>query len=264
MKSVKKPDRLKLSLLQVPGNDHCPLKSLELIENMLKNYKRSQIDIFILPEMWPSGFDLQKYREQEPKYQDLVFRLKEIARKKSAYFLGSLPQKRGNKIYNTALLINPRGEAQTKYHKMHLFTLQQEEKNFVAGHQIQTCAIKGVKCGLSICYDLRFPEMFRSLVLKRKAKVIFVLAAWPKSRLDHWQLLLRARAIENQVFVVAVNKVGKDPRGLDFAGYSQVIDPWGQVIASLGSKQAILDQVIEISLVDEIRKKYPFLQDSRF
>jgi omega-amidase len=130
-----------------------------------------------------------------------------------------------------------------------------------AGQSTNTFELDGITCGGVICYDLRFPEWIRTHVLKG-AKILFIPAEWPAKRIDHWQLLLQARAIENQCFIVAVNRVGSDP-GNDFNGHSMVIAPWGELLISGQTDEGIYYAELNLQEVDTVRKTIPIFQDRR-
>ncbi len=174
------------------------------------------------------------------------------------------------KVYNTSYLFGPTGDVITKYRKIHLFDVvtpdgqaYRESDHFLAGDACVTADVAGTRCGLSICYDLRFPELYRTLV-GEGAKVLFVPAAFTLSTgKDHWLALLRARAIENQCFVIAPAQWGKHPGGRQTFGKSAIIDPWGEVIACASEGVGIAVADLDFSYLDSVRTNLPALRHRR-
>ena len=178
-----------------------------------------------------------------------------------ALIAGSIPLFLDGKVHNTSVVINKNGEIIYLYSKMHLFGMFKEERFFAAGDTYEPFVLDGVACGASICYDLRFPELYRRLALKG-AKVIFVPAEWPEARGDVWRLLLQARAVENQTYICGVNCVGtfKDDT---FYGHSMIVAPNGKILVEGGSEEEILRGEIDLGLIENLRKKLNALDDVR-
>jgi predicted amidohydrolase len=163
--------------------------------------------------------------------------------------------------YNTSVLIDRRGRILARYRKIHLFSYHSKEKrSLVAGKDVVTTPIELGIIGFSICYDLRFPELYRALV-KEGAEIIVCPAAWPYPRRDHWITLNRARAIEAQCYFVGCNQVGAPTPTTTLAGCSMITDPLGQVMATAGHAEAIIESVIDTTLVRKTREEYSFLND---
>lgn len=175
-----------------------------------------------------------------------------------------------DRVYNTSVLIDDTGDIIAKYKKTHLFDIEidgeveyQESANVAPGDQIVTAETDLTTFGLSICYDLRFPEYYRALT-RAGAKVIFVPAAFTlQTGKDHWQPLLRARAIENQVYVIAPGQIGDKEDSLHTYGKSMVIDPWGNVISQASDREEIITASIDLDYLDEVRTNLPCLDHSR-
>lgn len=216
------------------------------------------VDIAVLPELWNSGYDLENLDNlaQKEKGSSMTL-LKALAKEcKMNIVGGSLAEKRDSGIYNMTPLINRKGIITEKYRKVHLFPLVLEEQRyFTAGDSWGIGEADDIPLGLMLCYDLRFPEFCRNIVL-RGAKVVFVPAEWPKERIAHWRVLLQSRAIENQVFVVGVNRVGRDDTSV-YNGHSLIIDPYGNVLAEGSQEEEIIYAELDLSQVDEFRKKIP-------
>lgn len=181
---------------------------------------------------------------------------------------GSVPLRgEDNELYNTALFINSRGEIIETYRKIHLFDVDlpgkfkiQESAHLDGGTEVQKLEFDGVRCGIAICYDLRFAELFRRLSTDG-AQVIFVPANFTfETGKAHWEPLLRARAIENQCYIVAPAQCGQNPdTGVQSYGHSLVVDPWGEVVASAGEEEEWFDCTLDLQYIEAVRKKLPAL-----
>ncbi len=220
-------------------------------------------DIIILPELWNTGFKLDEIKQladqQGKRTRALLAKLSK--QYKVNIIGGSIAELREDQVYNTLIVFDRSGDEIADYSKIHLFRLMDEEKYLSAGNKTVLFEIDGQTAGAFICYDTRFPELSRKLALGG-AKMIFVPAQWPHPRLHHWKTLLTARAIENQMYVIACNRTGKS--GQDhFFGNSMVIDPWGETIASLEEEEAVIYAEIDLALVDEVRDRIPVFKDRR-
>lgn len=170
-------------------------------------------------------------------------------------------EKGKNKNFNTLVHLNNQGKIIKTYRKIHPFSYSKEDKNYGKGKDIVISKVQGFKIGLSICYDLRFPELYR-FYGKEKVDIIIDIANWPDTRIEHWRTLLKARAIENQCFVVGVNRVGSDPY-VNYNGFSSVFNPMGKELLAVENKEKIFDVEIDKALVNEVRENLPFLKDIR-
>ncbi len=215
----------------------------------------------VLPELWTTGYSLKNIRElAEPLDGETITMLLEICSKWKTYVIGSIAELRNEKIFNTATIAGPEGLVGF-YNKVHLFRLIDEPVYFTPGwscHVFQT--IFG-KVGIIICYDLRFPELARKVALDG-AQILFVPAEWPSPRGAQWRLLLKARAIENQMFIVASNCVGSDEKNTYF-GHSVVLNPLGEAIVEGGDAEMILTCEVDMSLIDKTRSFIPCFEDRR-
>ncbi|KOR88841.1 carbon-nitrogen family hydrolase [Paenibacillus solani] len=220
-------------------------------------------DVIVLPELWNTGYALDQIQDiADPMGQETSRMLSEFAKEHRIQIVGgSVAERVEDRIYNTMYVFNRDGEQVAKYSKIHLFRLMDEEKHLEAGQHTVTFDLERIKAGASICYDIRFPEFMRTLALA-DAQVLFVPAQWPHPRLHHWRTLLMARAIENQMYVVACNRVGTSG-DTDFFGHSMIIDPWGEVIVEGDDQEAILTGTIDCNLTDEVRGRIPVFEDRR-
>lgn len=235
------------------------------MEQMMEQAVHSSIkpDVIVLPEMWNTGYALEQiHLLADWEGTETRSWISKFAKKHSVHIVaGSIAEKRDEKVYNTMIVFNALGEEVATYSKVHLFRLMDEEKYMAAGEQAITFELDGITSGASICYDIRFPELARTLSLKG-TNVLFVPAQWPNPRLHHWRTLLMARAIENQMYVIACNRTGVSG-STSFFGHSLIIDPWGEIILEGSEDEEILTAQIDLSLVAEVRSRIPIFEDRR-
>jgi len=224
-------------------------------------------DLVVLPELWPNGgFVFDRFADEaQPLDGSVVAGLAAAAREAKVWLHGGSFVERGEdgRLFNTSVLLDPDGELRAVYRKLHLFGFRGGETTVLsAGDEVVTCETPFGVVGLSTCYDLRFPELYRRLI-DAGAVLMLVPAAWPERRITHWQLLARARAVEDQVVVVAVNTVGEQG-GVRLGGRSVVVDPWGEVLAEAGDDSAeVLGVEVDLESVAETRERFPVLPDRR-
>jgi predicted amidohydrolase len=213
----------------------------------------------VLPEMWSCGFDnlnLVRHAERTP---EVLAQICDQAIQYHMVIAGSLPERAGTKIFNTLYVTDADGSMSGAYRKVHLFSLTGEEKYFTGGQSNAVCQTAAGRLGLMICYDLRFPELCRALALKG-AEIIIISAQWPQTRISRWDVLVRARAIENQVFVAAANRCGLENDTV-FGGHSVIVDPEGNVLVE-GGDQAWADSAeIDYDRMEAVRKVIPCFQE---
>ena len=228
-------------------------KILSLIEGV------EGIELFIFPEMTLTGFTM-KSKEMSETIQGESFRFfSSIAKEKSVNIFAGIIERRNNRTYNTLIHIRPDGNLLKLYRKIHPFSYSGENKNYFAGSKPAYTKIKNWKIGLTICYDLRFPELYRKYG-KKRTHLIVNIANWPDTRIEHWRTLLKARAIENQCYIAGVNRVGKDPK-LNYVGFSSVFDPMGKEIIAVENEEKVIVVELDKNYVSEVRGKFPFLDD---
>ncbi|MBU1170777.1 MAG: carbon-nitrogen family hydrolase [Proteobacteria bacterium] len=216
-------------------------------------------DLVLLPEMWSCGFDHDHLKRHGEKTPGILKALCRVAAEKHMAIAGSLPEILEDSVANTFYLIGPDGQIRADYRKIHLFTPGREHCYFSAGNRPGLADLSVGRMGLITCYDLRFPELSRSLTLNG-IECLLVAAQWPRVRSEHWDVLLRARAIENQVFVLAANRCGSDPN-LEYAGRSQMITPWGEVLVRAGEQEELLWADILPEELERARQTIPCLAD---
>ncbi|TCZ67580.1 carbon-nitrogen family hydrolase [Paenibacillus albiflavus] len=252
---------MKIASVQVEIKDHeTKQQRIDRIEHTLD--KLAGTDFIILPEIWATGyFSFDRYTEEAEAIDGpYVQRFSAKAKQLGAYlFAGSFVEKDGDNFYNTSVLFDPEGKLIANYRKIHLFRYGSEEgKLLTAGNELVVEDTSFGKVGLATCYDLRFPELFRGLV-DRGAELLLVTSAWPHRRLAHWNLFNQARALENQCFLISSNCVGTT-KGTLMGGHSQIVDPWGVVLASGGEHETIVQGQIDISEISRIRDEFPQLK----
>jgi predicted amidohydrolase len=230
------------------------------VERAVSLASQPDADLIILPELFAHCRDF-KSGERIPGATSNAFA--QLACDKRIYILmGSILEvDEYGRRYNSSVFIDRSGQILTTYRKIHLFSYHSKERrSLVAGNHIVTVQTELGVIGLSICYDLRFPELFRALV-KKGAEIILCPAAWPHPRLDHWITLNRARAIEGECYFIGCNQVGRPVPTVKLAGHSMITDPWGEVIAEAGEVETIIEAEIDAAVVRRIREEYAFLPD---
>ena len=246
-----------------------PERNLETVTRLAAEAARRGSDVLVLPELWGTGYDLEHADRHATTLDDGLFaRTAALAAQHELYILGSLLSRAegekagsGRRARNTAVLFGPNGQAQGVYSKIHLFRLMDEDVYLAGGEAPALVEMAWGKVGLAICYDLRFPELFRTYALAG-AQIVFLPSEWPHPRLAHWRTLLRARAIENQLYVVACNRVGNS-KDTEFFGHSCIIDPWGETVIEGGEQEMLLTAEVDIARVDAVRRRIPVFQDRR-
>ncbi|NOY68555.1 MAG: carbon-nitrogen family hydrolase [Deltaproteobacteria bacterium] len=228
--------------------------NLEKAVSGIKSLSRSNADIVLLPELWSCGFDVPNMAGHAGKTPEILLRLKTLAVKYHMLIAGSLPEKNGESLYNTMFLIDSDGSIAGAYRKVHLFVPLCENECFSPGDRLICCNTSIGKIGLAVCYDLRFPEVIRASAIKG-AWLVVVSAQWPLVRMGHWDTLLRARAIENQIFVMGANACGvaKSPQ---FSGHSAIISPSGKIMANAGTRPGHAATEINPDDVSKARKLF--------
>lgn len=255
--------KITISLAQMDIHFGQPAANFARIESFVAQAANEQADIVVFPEMWNTGYDLTRFDDIADSDGAETKKLCQSLAKKYHIMIhaGSVATKRHQQFFNTTYVFDENGQLLTTYDKVHLFGLMHEDDFLAAGNQKNRFEVKGTPATSVICYDIRFPEWLRTLSLS-DSRIIFVPAEWPTSRIPQWKRLLAARAIENQCFVVAVNRVGADPDN-DFGGNSVVIDPLGNELLTLGSEETLKTVTIDISETDEARGFMPVFADRR-
>jgi len=232
----------------------------ENVDRAVALVDETDADLVVLPELFAYCRDF-KAGEPIPGPTTEVFA--RLAREKGSYIaMGSvLEAEQDERMFNTSVLIDRRGAICARYRKIHLFSYRSKEKSsLTAGTDPVVAPTELGIIGLSICYDLRFPELYRALVTKG-AEIIVCPAAWPSARFRHWVALNKARAIENQCYFIGCNQVGTPVPTTTFVGGSMITDPRGETLVEAGDAEAIITAEIDVAVVNETRNEYTFLDD---
>lgn len=240
---------MRISVIQFKSELGAIDKNFETARRLIEGAKNS--DVIILPELWTTGY----YPKPVENFSDIAEKTSEFlcaAAKENNFNIigGSTIAAVDGKIFNRCIVVNRRGEIISTYDKAHLFSYVDEGKIFTAGNKISTVELDGVNCGIAICYDLRFPEFIRKLALTG-IEILFIPAAWSLKRLMPRQILTKARAIENQIFVVFANSAGK----------SEIVNPLGEIIVESGIGEEILTADVDLNFRAEVIENMNLLAD---
>lgn len=228
------------------------------IESLLKKNIQDS-DVIILPEMFTTGFSMSPTGIAEKMEGETRKWMKKMAAKYQAAIVGSIIVENDGCFYNRLLWVTE--DCVQYYDKRHLFTYAGEHKEYTAGEAQSIVEIHGWKIAMFICYDLRFPAWSRNLDDRYQAAIY--IANWPKGRRKHWQTLLPARAIENQSYIIGVNRVGQDGNVLDYTGDSMVIDPMGDIVLRAEpSQEAVFTTILSAQSIQNARESFPVLKDA--
>lgn len=254
---------LKVTLVQANQVWEDKKENMRHFEELLAEVEET--DIIVLPEMFHTGFTMHaKKFAEEMKKSSAISWLQSMAAKKNAAIYTSFIAKEDDYYFNRGVFVEPSGKY-THYDKRKLFTLAGEEKVFKAGHVKTRVNYMGWKIQLQICYDLRFPEITRNGLQDHKSAkfdALLYIANWPEKRNTHWKALLTARAVENQCYVVGVNRVGEDGKGLTYSGDSAAINAYGESITKIKAhKERVKTVVFSADHLKEVRTQLQFLKD---
>jgi predicted amidohydrolase len=254
---------VRVALVQVASPEREPVRQrLGRIADMCTTARGA--DLIVLPELWPAGyFAFEAYADSaEPLDGDTVSAARDWARDLQCHLhLGSFVEgAEDGRLYNTAVLLNPRGEITFAYRKIHLFGVGSREPELLTpGRDVVTVPTGRGTVGAAICYDLRFPELWRALV-DEGAIAAIVPAAWPAGRLEHWRMFTTCRAVEEQIVVIACNAVGTQS-GVLLGGHSRVVSPSGDVLVEASSDEGVTVVEVDLSVVDTVRRDHPALEN---
>ena len=237
-----------------------PTQNLDKVAEMATMAAAAGAELVVAPEMFATGFTMDAELAAAAA-EETVDALGSLARKLSVWVLAGLVEITQGAHSNNALLFDPSGAIRLRQRKLHPFTLVGEERWCTPGDTLSTVSIGDLRITVVVCYDLRFPELFRPAA--RDTDLFVVPANWPKSRREPWLALLRARAIDCQAYVLGVNRVGADGNDVQHSGDSAVFDPLGRTVTSLAEQEGWILAKVDTETVRSIRKRYPFLSDRR-
>lgn len=247
---------MKITLVQTDIKWCSPQENMQRAEAAIASNPGSEL--YILPEMFTTGFCMEPQEAAEPHGGAGLAWMADAARRHNAAIAGSIAVEEGGKYYNRFYFVRPDG-GYAQYDKVHLFTYSGEDKVYTKGTERKIIEYRGIRILPIICYDLRFPVFIRN---RKEYDLIICVANWPAVRSKPWCTLIRARAIENQCYVAAVNRAGKDEWG-EYSGDTKLIDPYGEPVAECAA--GIADTVnteIDMEALDGFRKKFPVLDDA--
>jgi predicted amidohydrolase len=259
IKKRKESGVMKVAALQLSVVENDPDATFEKARKAIRSCPDA--DLVMLPEIWQTGFmSFDRYAgDAQTLDGPLVTRLKALAQEmKVMLHTGSFVEKDGDRLFNTSMLLSPEGQVLAVYRKIHLFGFQSKETQILTpGDTPVVVETPFGNMGMATCFDLRFPELFRAMV-DQGATMFLVCSAWPYPRLPAWIMLNRVRALENQCHLICANSCGMN-NGIQFAGHSMVVDPWGTVLAGAGDEETIVQTVIDPDKTDAARKTFPGL-----
>ena len=240
-----------------------PQKNLHKAREMILQAADQGSSLILLPELWTSGYDLLNCAAHAQNNMEVLKELQILADELNLSIGGSYILQTGEGFHNTFIILSPQSAPLPLYRKIHLFRALNEYQWFIPGTDPVTVDFPWGKAGLSICYDLRFPEMFR-VYARQGVKVILNVAQWGAKRSQHWKTFIRARAIENQCFVAAVNACGLLNQDL-LAGCSAIIDPWGSALTETSdAEEGVFTAKIDFDQIEQASQLVPSKEDSRF
>jgi omega-amidase len=247
---------MKIALIQTQLFWENPSENRKHFEQKINSISE-KVDLIVLPEMFTSGFTMNPEIVAETMIGETIELLKSLATAKNCAITGSLVISENNNFYNRMVFVFPDGKIEF-YDKKHLFTLAGEDKVYEAGNQKKIVEFRNFKFCLQICYDLRFPTFARNL---EDYDLLIYVANWPKTRINAWNILLKARAVENMCYAIGVNRIGTDNNNLDYVGHSQVIDYLGNNLVEHQETEGIFITKLDKPTMLETRKKLGFLND---
>lgn len=259
--------KVKILGLQIHSEINNKVANFQKVASMLRENADFKPDLVVLPETFNAGYDCESFRqnaEMIPAGETSMF-LSSSAEKYNTNITGSFIEKCPDGNFRNALpMFDRTGAIVAKYHKIHLFSSQDSKENtyLTTGDRRVIAELDFAKVGMSVCYDIRFCEIYRKMALDG-AEIMICSAAWPYPKLDHWITLNKARAIENQCFVVAVNQAGKNVFGKLDLGQSMVINPWGEIVASAGTQEGVVKAEIDLDMVKNIREEISLFKDRK-
>lgn len=256
--------KLRIALIQMQVEMGNPKANFAHVRELMESAMAKKPDILVLPETWNTGFFpaeiLHETADEEGRETKAL--LSDFASRHEVNIVGgSSTVREGEDIYNRSYVFNRKGDLISTYDKMHGFSLSGEPNYYRMGNHLAHFTLDDISCSMAICYDIRFPELIRREALQG-VDLFFVPAAWPRIRNNHWVRLNQARAIENQFYLAAVNEAGLSG-GMEYAGESLLLDPWGEDICHLDREEDIAFGRIDTDVIKEVRTKINVFKDRR-
>ncbi|MDD4137506.1 MAG: carbon-nitrogen hydrolase family protein [Methanoregula sp.] len=258
---MEDPHAVRICSAQIASVWDDPDKTLKKAGVFVTHAAASGAALICFPEQFATGWDPRSGNHTEDCDGNIISVLRELAQENNISILGSFREKNDLLPKNTAVAIGRNGGILAKYAKVHLFSPGGEDVGFAPGSQLGIFTLGTLTCGIAICYDLRFPELFR-LYAKKGVQVVFIPAAWPGSRMKHWELFITARACENQMYVTGINTTGRTPVDT-YTGGSMTVDPYGSVISRANEAEQLLFCDLNPAVVKTARASFPVAKDRR-
>lgn len=249
---------MKIAMLQFSPIWENKEENLKIINHLMQS--ASDADLLIMPEMSLTGFTMNSESIAEEIDGQSIKYFIEKSRNLKMHIFAGIVEKHENRIFNSLFHFDNNGLIKSVYRKIHPFSMAKEHEHYSSSHEPVFTEIDHIKIGLSICYDLRFPELYR-FYAKEKCEVMINIANWPVKRINHWDALCRARAIENLCYFIGVNRVGIDENGFEYNGHSQIISPMGEIEVFSENESKTIVYEIDLNKVKETREKLNFLDD---
>ncbi len=235
-------------------------KNMEKAGKLMEQAAGQGVELLVFPEMTLTGFTMNTaLAGEEMLFSPTLQFFKDASRQYRMAIAFGFVEDFGTEYYNKFIIVSE-GRILYDYDKIHPFNFGEEGKHYIGGHAVKTASLGDLKVSGFVCYDLRFPEIFQAV--SGQADLILVIANWPKERILHWETLLRARAIENQCYIVGVNRIGKG-NGLEYTESSMAFDPFGERLTKAHSKAELMVINVEKDTVNRIRKQFPFREDRK-
>ncbi len=236
--------------------------NLQMLEEKIRSIKE-KMQVVVLPEMFSTGFSMQPELLAEKMDGTTIQWMKKVCSEHKIILTGSIIVEEDGKFFNRLIWMLPNGQYGI-YDKRHLFAFAKEDQHYSAGNKRFIASVNGFKVNLLVCYDLRFPVWARQQFVENadaEYDILIYVANWPEKRINAWKTLLQARAIENQVYTIGVNRVGDDGNGIHYSGASMVVDPLGEIIYHKENEEDIFTITLEKQTLVEVRNKFPFWKD---
>src|SRR6266446_2328812 len=257
---------MKIAVAQISCSLGQPEANLSKVRDFSRRAKDVSAELIVFPEMTDTGYSMSVIQKHAGHWKSgFVAGLQEIASELSIAIVSGVSERDESSIYNSQVLVDAKGDILAKYRKTHLYAVApvEEQTCFAPGDSFTSFELGGLTFGFSICYDLRFPELYRRLATEQNVGAFLISSAWPFPRVEHWCVLAKARAIENQSYVIASNRVGKDD-DLWFCGSSAIIDPRGVVIAAASAdREELIQADLSEDLVLSVRSRVESLAHRR-
>ncbi len=250
---------LKITIVQSDIHWENKEKNLSMFDEKLSGIDSDVTDLIVLPEMFSTGFSMNAHYLAEDMEDDTALWLKKKSFEKKVDITGSVIIKENGNFFNRLIWAKSDGSI-SRYDKRHLFKMAGEDKIFEAGKGRITVDLNGWKIAPFICYDLRFPVWCRNIA--SDYDIAIFIASWPRSRSAHWRILLQARAVENQCYVLGVNRIGRDGNNIVYDGSSLIINPLGKIILDFKDRESVNTEEFSYDLLKEYRKEFPAWQDA--